>query len=176
MHVFAIVILTALTLSLQTIVAPRVEIFGARPDWLLVLVVFMALYAAPQRSIIAAWFVGICADLTTVERLGLMSVSYAVVAAVVTAMREHIFRYSMFTQAAVTFCLCALVQTAWLIYARTLYDWGDGAFTYVVLVAAYTALWAPLMQGAMLRSARLLGVPRPRRGPLDATVGSHARV
>ena len=45
-------ILAILVLTLQAAVAPRIELFSARPDFLLIVVVFLGLYA-PSKDAIA---------------------------------------------------------------------------------------------------------------------------
>lgn len=176
MHPFAILVLTAVVVSLQTVLAPRLEVLGARPDWLLVLVVFLGLYVPPRRSILTAWFVGMCADLMTLERLGFLSLTYTLVALLLAGVRDHIFRYSILTQLACTFLLGVLVQSLWLVYARLLYDWDAGFMMQVFGAALYTAVWAPLMHGAMLRAGRLLGLPRMRRGAAGAVEAGYSDV
>ncbi len=177
MYWFAVIILTAVMVSLQGIVAPRLEVFGARPDWLLVLVAFMGLYGSPRRSIIAGWFVGMCADLMSIERLGLLSLSYGLVALLLVGARDHIFRFSLLTQLAATFVLGVALRGAWLTYVVTVYDSPMvRASTQVILGSAYSALWAPPLHAAGLRAARLLGVPRLHRGPLGLTELSYTDV
>ncbi len=160
------VIVAAVLLTLQTAVAPFLEVGGVRPDWLIIGVVYFALYARAKDGIIAAWAIGFCADLMTVERPGLISLSYALAALCVTSVREYVFRYRVMTQFTMTLCICLLVQTAWMFYRRIMYtpaqpawvDWSAGA----LLVSLYTALWAPLLHRLLLRLSRLLGIARPR--------------
>ena len=58
--VLAVPILTA-----QSALSQRMELFGARPDWLLVLVVFVALHARRHDAVLGAWVLGMAADLMT---------------------------------------------------------------------------------------------------------------
>jgi len=160
------VIVAAALLTLQTAVAPFFQVFGARPDWLFVGVVYFALYARARDAVIAAWVIGFCADLMTIERMGLVSFSYALSALCVTSVREYVFRYRALTQFTMTFCTCMLVQTAWMLYRRLMFsstqsiwmDWLMGA----LLVSMYTGLWAPLLHKLLLKFSRLLGIARPR--------------
>lgn len=160
------VIVAAVLLTLQTAVAPFLEIGGVRPDWLIVGVVYFALYARARDAVIAAWIIGFCADLMTIERIGLISLSYGLVALGVTSVREYLFRYRALTQFAITLFMCLLVQTGWMLYRRIMYtpaqsvwvDWLTGA----LLVSLYTAFWAPPLHRLLLRLSRLLGIARPR--------------
>jgi rod shape-determining protein MreD len=160
------VIVAAGLLTLQTAVAPFLEVRGVRPDWLLVGVMYFALYARAKDGIIAAWAIGFCADLMTVERMGMISMSYALAALCATSVREYVFRYRAMTQFTLTLCICLMVQTTWMFYRRIMYvpeqavwvEWSVGA----LLVSVYTALWAPLLHRLLLRLSRLLGIARPR--------------
>lgn len=159
-------LLAAVVLTLQSTIAPRVEVLGARPDWLLVIVVFFSLYAPRREAIISAWIVGMAADLMTVERLGLLALSYALVAVGITSIREHLFRYRAATQFVVTLVVCLLLRAAWLAYRRMSYDMAEpflADLTVDVLTGAiYTAVWAPVLHKGLLRMSGMLGLARPR--------------
>ena len=73
-------LLAVLALTLQSAIAPRLAIFGVRPDWILVLVVFFALHGRRRDAVIAGWSLGMCADLMSIERVGLLALSYALAA------------------------------------------------------------------------------------------------
>ena len=160
------VIVAALLLTLQTAVVPFLEIRGVRPDLLIVGVVYFALYARSRDAFIAAWIIGFCADLMTLERIGLISLSYGLAALCVISIREYLFRYRALTQFTMTLFICLLVQTAWIAYRRIMYapaqliwtDWFFGA----LLVSLYSALWAPPLHRMLLKFSRSLGIARPR--------------
>ena len=160
------VILTVLALTLQSAVAPRLELFSARPDFLLVVVVFLGLYAPSSDAIAAGWVLGVCADLMTIERFGVITLSYGLTAIIVTLPREYLFRYRVATQTVVTLTACLMVKTAWTMYYHLLYetpgpllrDWLIGG----VIASAYTAALAPLAFRVLLRMSRPLGIARPR--------------
>lgn len=158
-------LLAAVVLTLQSAVAPRLEVLGARADWLLVIVVFFSLYAPRREAVISAWIVGMAADLMTVERLGLLALSYALAAVGITSVREHLFRYRAATQFVVTLVVCLLLRAAWLVYRRVSYDMAEpflADLTVDVLAAIYTALWAPLLHKGLLGMSGMLGLARPR--------------
>jgi rod shape-determining protein MreD len=160
------IVLAAVLLTMQSALAPAVEIRGVRPDWLLVGAVFLGLYVQPRHAVVAAWVLGLCADLLTVERPGLISVSYMMVAAAVCSVREYIFRYWALTQFTLTLVLALCVQTAWMMYRRTMYApirplWSDW-FVGAALTSLYTAAWAPILHRLLLALSGLLGISRPR--------------
>ena len=162
------IVVLAVLLTMQSAIAPIVSIRGVRPDWLLAGAVFLGLYVKPREAIVSAWVLGLCADLLTVERPGLVSLSYMLVAAAVSAAREYVFRYWILTQFAMTLAMALCVQTAWMIYRRILYtpalpvlpDWFYGA----VLTSLYTAAWAPVLHKILLGLSGAFGIVRPRYG------------
>ncbi len=159
-------ILAAIMLTLQSAIAPRLELFGARPDWLLVVVVFFALHASPKDATLGACIVGGCADLMTIERLGFLALSYGLAAVAVASVREYLFRRRAVTQFIVTLIVCLLLRLAWTVYRRMSYDAASSLLTTlmidVLLVSVYTAAWAPFLHTALLGMSRTFGLPRPR--------------
>ncbi len=159
-------LLAVVVLTLQTAVAPRLELFGARPDWLLVVVVFFALHAPPRDAAIAAWIAGGCADLMTIERLGLLALSYLLVAVAVTSVREVLFRSQGVTRFLVTLAAGLLLRLAWTVYRGVLYGPPDSLLADlaigVVMASVYTAAWAPPVHMLLSRMSRAFGLRRPR--------------
>jgi rod shape-determining protein MreD len=166
MRWFPLIFLAAALLVLQSTVAPRLEVLGARPDWVLVVVVFLAMHAASREGIIASWMIGLCADLMTLERLGFLAVSYGLVAMAVASVRDYLFRRRAMTQFVTTLVACLMVRLAWTVYVRVLYDPGEGVLMSlgvdVLLASVYTALWAPIVHPVLLRLSRAIGLPQPR--------------
>ena len=159
-----LLLLTALLLICQSTLAPRFEFWGGRPDWLLVVVVFLAMNGRMPDAAVGAWLIGAGADLMTIERIGLMSLSYLVVAMFVASMRDFLFRSSWITQFVVTLLVCFLLQILWLIYRQVLYAprvslWMD-LWVHGLWASVYTAAWAPLMHRALRPLSRLLGLGR----------------
>jgi rod shape-determining protein MreD len=164
MRWFAFLVLCGLVLTLQTTIAPRCEIGGLRPDWILVIVVFFALHARPRDAILGAWLVGFAADLLTVERLGLLSFSYALAALLVATIREAIFRHEILTQIIVTFAIALTLQVLWTVYRRALYPQEAATVASLLLQglgsAIYTAAWSPVWHRGLQGTAPLFGLPR----------------
>lgn len=159
-------VLAAFVLTLQSVVAPRLELLGARPDWVLVVVVFFALRAARPEAMLGAWVLGACADLMTVERFGLLALSYGLAAVGVVSVREYVFRRRPLTQFVLTLLACLLLRLAWLLYCRMLYDPAGSLLVDmavdVVTASVYTAAWAPIWHAVLGRMPRTFGLPRPR--------------
>jgi rod shape-determining protein MreD len=173
-------ILAVLVLTLQAAVAPRLELFSARPDFLLVVVVFLSLYAPSRDAIAAGWILGACADLMTIERFGVIALSYGLTAMIVTSLREYLFRYRVMTQLVAALTACLLVRTAWTMYYHLLYearepmlsDWLIGG----VIASVYTAALAPFAFRVLLGLSRSLGIARPRYGYAGLTSRGRADV
>ncbi|RME36845.1 MAG: rod shape-determining protein MreD [Planctomycetota bacterium] len=166
MRWFPVVFVMLAMLTLQTAVVPHLSLLGARPDWLLVLVVFFSFHAAPHEAYTVAFLTGITADLMSVERLGLLAASYLLVSVLVVSVRGYLFRLEAATQFFTVLFACLLVRTGWMIYARIHYDFLRGAgeeLLFDVLGGSlYTALWAPPWHGGLFRMVKVLGLPRPR--------------
>jgi len=147
---------------LQSSVISRIEVFGVRPDLLLVIIVFFSLHARGVDAVIGSWFIGMCADLMTVERLGLMSLSYVLAAFLVLMVREHLFRYRALTQVAVTLAVCLVVRVLWMMYCIVCYPSMTAVEIISELVATslYTALLAPLVHRLLLGLSKQFGLPR----------------
>ncbi len=138
-------------LTCQSAIAPAFEIFGARPDWLLVLVVFFAMFARPGDAVVGAWMLGLAADLMTIERLGFLALSYTLVAIGVSSVRGYLFCYRGATQFAVCLIACMLLQCGWLVYRYAMYGAGGGLFVdvgrYVLLMCSLdSSRLSPTMQ------------------------------
>jgi len=75
---------------------------GARPDLLVPVVAFAALFAAePSHAYGMAWAVGLLRDLGTAGPLGQYALIYLVLAATLASLRSLLFREHPLTQAAV---------------------------------------------------------------------------
>jgi rod shape-determining protein MreD len=161
-------ILTAgAVLVAQVAFAPRFELLGLRPDWLLVFVVFVSLRANRYDAVAGAWILGCCADLFTIEQFGLMSLSYGLAALLVTLGRDALFARSLFTQTTVTFVVGLLLRIGWLIYRSMAYGLVESIFAHLVadvlLPSFYTALWVVLLFRPIAATARWLGLASSRR-------------
>lgn len=166
MRWFVFFMLLMVLLTLQTTLATRLAWMGVRPDWLLILVVFIAFHADRRDAVIAGWCVGFCADLMSIERLGVIALTYSLIALAIVSTRDALFRYRWTTHVLVTFLACILVRTAWTAYRTTMYDTDDSLMSdlgvNVLAVSLYTALWAPLFHSTLQRMGKWLGFKMPR--------------
>ena len=166
MRWLAFILLAVAAVILQSSALPRLTVFGARPDLLLIITIFIALYAHPQDAVAGGWGLGLLADLLSIERLGLLALTYGAVAFLVLIVREYIFKYRASSQLVLAGLLALLVQAGWLVYQGLSYGWSvglaNGSAAALAGSAAYTALFAPVVLQLLLRRARWFGFPQPR--------------
>jgi rod shape-determining protein MreD len=147
---------------LHTTVAPRLAIAGAWPDWILVTVVFFAMHGRGLDVLIAAWILGLLADIQSAERLGLLSLAYTLGGMLAYGVREHVFRSHPLAHFAVTLAAGLVVQAVLGTYYLVAPDQGGGHGFTGLLVALYSALFAPLAHGVLLKIGPSLGLSAPR--------------
>ena len=155
------IILAIVAVSLQATVAGRIAWLGARPDWVLVLVVFYALHARAKDAMPAGWVAGALADLMTIERFGLLALCYGLTAVLICAVRDWVFTGHPLTQLSVTLVAAVMVQALWLVY-RLAVGLPAGPMVVALGSCLYTALWAPPVHWVFLRMPRLLRLRPPR--------------
>ncbi len=166
MNWFAFTVITIATFVLQSTMAWRMEFWGAQPNWMLVVMVFYAMHARPPQSIVAGWLIGLLADCSTIERAGLVSITFGLTATLVTMSRDYVFRFGWISQLLVTAASCAFVQFLWLCYRFVIYGAHESVLRELwrglILTSLYTGLWAPVLHFVFLRFSKILGIPRPR--------------
>ncbi len=148
-------------LTLQTTLAAPVGFRGVRPDWVFVLVVFFALYCPRNEAFLAAWVLGFAVDLLSIERMGLMAITYAISALLVNGVREFVFLKSVMTHFMATLGGCLVLNAMLGVYRVVALDSYAG-WVHVVLegvgTSFYTALWAIPIHHLLVKASGLLGV------------------
>ncbi len=147
MRWLAFAIVSALVLIAQVSMGPRMTFGGARPDWLITIVVLVALNAKRSDSAMAAWCLGFAADLLTMERAGLLALSYLLVAVCVGSVQDYFFRYHRLALAILVIVASFCVRLVWLAYRFALYGAATGSLANALFIdclwsAFYTGLWA----------------------------------
>jgi rod shape-determining protein MreD len=178
MRWLAFAIVTGCILVLQTTLAHRVAIRGTPPDWILVWAVFCGLYAQRRDAVLAGFSIGLCADLMSIERLGVLAIAYATTAMLVNSIRHLVFLKNATTHFFVTLVAGTLLHAALSAYQVALYGSGSIGWTEgvrsAILIAAYTAVWAVVAQHLLLKLSSTLGLHTSRygHGRMHHTVGS----
>ncbi|MCB9850669.1 MAG: rod shape-determining protein MreD [Phycisphaerales bacterium] len=160
------VVFAIICVVLQTTVAPHLAVGRVRPDWLLVLAAFFAMHVRGLDVILAGCILGLIADLETIEGFGLLAIAYAAATGLVYAVRAHVFRSHPLAHLAVTFVAGLVVQFIMLLHTMIFTGVGGGTYGAQIfggiMIALYTALWAPPIHAALLWLSPHVGIDVPR--------------
>ena len=156
-------ILAAVAIVLQTALGPHLaDSLWASPDWLFLLLVYLALHAPAADAMLAGWILGLLWDLGGNERIGLGAMVFGLCAAGIVQVRELLLTHRPLTTVSVTWCFGLGVWAALGLYQLWFhFDW-----PYVkadLLAVLYTAALAPYLHGGLRRMDSLLGL-RASRG------------
>jgi rod shape-determining protein MreD len=139
---------------LQTVVAPKIAIFGVRPDLPFIVVLLVALMEGSVAGAFAGFLAGLFVGLNSAGALGVSSLANTVVGFAVGAVAERLERRGWITRA-----LVALLATALRDQIEILLQTRDVAGAFSVLFRSslpgglYTALLAPLIMRATEKAA-----------------------
>lgn len=120
---------------------------GARPDLILLAVIFIAVNAPRDQALLGALGIGLVADLVTVGPLGLYALAYSIVGMFIASARELAAKphpITHFTLALASGVLSGLVLL--------IHGWirGPGVSIWALLGSAlYTAILAPFVLGLL---------------------------
>jgi rod shape-determining protein MreD len=170
MNWLAFAILSYVALGVQVALRGFVEVGGAGPNFVLLVVVFLAINGTRDQSLIGSFVLGLMQDLLTLHPIGTWAVAYALVAVFVFSTQEIVYRdhpLTHFSLALLGGILCGVVLTlhAWL-YPMI---HGNGSTQGGVVAgffggALYTAILAPILIGPLQRMKALFGFRRLRKG------------
>ncbi len=151
-------------LVLQPSVAKFVAVGNVRPDWLLALATFTGLYTRRKDAIAVGLVLGLCADLLSLERLGVLTLCMVTGALLGNSVRHLVFLKNVITHFVVTFVAALLVHTCLAVYETAIYGGRDvGALVFrVIAIALWTAAWAPPMAALLLKMSQLFGLRTSR--------------
>jgi rod shape-determining protein MreD len=159
-------ILAGVTVVLQTSATPFVEIQSVRPDLMFILAVHYALWGPWPEAAMAAWILGLVADLQSLDRVGIHALCFGLAAWAIVRIRQIVFRDHAATQIAISFVFTILIQMVVSLYRL----WGTGESRAgilwpAVLTGVYTAACAPYLHWLLIRLGRWTGL-RATRGLL----------
>jgi rod shape-determining protein MreD len=108
-----LLLLGAVALAFELTLLERWSLKGARPEALLSLACFAALFARDSsQGFLASWLIGLLKDVGSAGPLGLHALLFLGAGAVVLQIRQVLFRESPLTQLAVTFIAACWVNLA----------------------------------------------------------------
>jgi rod shape-determining protein MreD len=145
----------AVLLAAELTLFDRWALWGARPEALLALACFAALFARDEaQGLLATWLIGLLKDAGSVGPLGLHALLFLAAGWVVLQVRQVLFRESPLTQFAVGFLAACWVQAIGASFAAL----AAGAIPLGVLLvrvlvsAALTAVLTPALPFLLTRA------------------------
>jgi rod shape-determining protein MreD len=158
---WAVFVLVAVgALFMQVAVFSGLEVGGARPEMVLLIVLFFALHMKEREAAVMAWVLGLLQDLLSGGVLGIHALSFMVVALVASRFREEIFFGHILTQVLIAFPAALLVGALSLARLKVLSSSLDinAGVECATAAAAYTALVAPFAFALLTPLKRPLGL------------------
>jgi len=138
--VFAAVVLDAA-------VAPEIAILGARPDFLVLVIVYAGLALGATPAVIGGFAAGLVADSELPDYLGLHALSLSLTGYMTASLWDHLVKSNVLVQCAILFGASLLHDTIYYVgYYRNHIDmFGPFFVRYALLGAAYTAALGALV-------------------------------
>ena len=159
-------ILGVIAVVCQTTVVPRMAIHSIWPEWTFVLVVHYALWGPRPDAAIAAWLLGLIVDFQSADPIGLHAFCYGAAAWAILRVRQLMFRDHPVTHVAVTLVFTFAVQLLIAVYrwwSLSAPSAGAGLWFSALLIALYTALWAPVLHWLLIRMGKWTGLAAAAR-------------
>jgi rod shape-determining protein MreD len=126
------------------------EIRGVRPDFLFILVFFIAFNYSLDKSIFPIWFIGLLKDIVSQSGLGTTAFLYVVSAIIISLTRQIVFKEDVEIQ------LVVLFLSAWFCHfcngLGILLFYGAPPLGYIVLKSAFISLYTLVIGGIFLIS------------------------
>jgi rod shape-determining protein MreD len=169
MRVLTFAVIAYLLTVAQATLLPMADFLGLgiRPDLLLLLAMFYAMYGRNEDVIIGGWALGLLADLTGLGRIGVFAFSFGLVALSVFKLRNSFNRENPFVHLALGLLAATLVNF-WALFMMLVMGEVHGqafwsAAGRAMGCAAYTAIVAPYFFWALSRFRKALGLHSSRR-------------
>lgn len=161
MRWLAYFILAYVMLGLQAGLGPFVSIGSARPNFVVLAVIFIAIFAPRDAALLGAFVLGLLQDLLTQQPLGIYAFSYGLVAMFTVSTQQVVYKGHPLTHFSLAFI--AEFLTSGVIIAHGLIRGPWPGFMGLFYSALYTACLAPLVLGILGRMKRGFAFQPPRR-------------
>ena len=157
MRYFFITILFFISLVLQSTLFSHLTVAGVKPNLVLVLVVFYALFHGPKEGALAGLIGGLMQDMMFGQYIGLNALAGLVVGYLIGLLERKIYKESLFIPTVILFLSTFLHETI-LYILRLSVEPAANYFTLVkgvILAAAvYNSCLAPFIYGKFYRSSQ----------------------
>ena len=160
MRWFSCLILAYVALGIQIGAGEYLRVGGAKPNLVLLAVIYIAINGPRGAALLAAFMMGLMLDLVGLHALGLYAFAYGIVAMFIVSMQEVVYREHPMAHLFVALIASLLVSTVALIHG-----WVQSPLLPLGVqfkTAIYTALLAPIVLGILQRLKKGFAF-KPRR-------------
>ena len=119
------------------------EIKGCRPDLLLTLAIYTALFGKPRQAIVAGWFLGLVYDIASGEKYGFFAGLFCLSNGLIIRFRQEIMIEHPLVIAMIIFLLSLQLNFSHALLLSWLY--GAELFDKSFYCALYTTLFSPFL-------------------------------
>jgi rod shape-determining protein MreD len=155
-------ILAYVATGLQIGLGEFMRVGAARPDLVLLAVIFIAIHAPRDAALLGCFGIGMMKDMTTLSPLGLYALAYSLAAMFTVSTQELVYRAHPVTHFSLAFVGSLLAGAVVLIHG-----WIRGPSAPVGEVfgnALFTALLAPVVLGLLSLARKVFAFSSRRRG------------
>ena len=140
----------AVLLLLQTTVVPWLEVGGARPNLLLIFVVWRALRWPLEQSYLPCWLAGLARDIFSGGQVGAFAALYLALALGIDRVRRGLFVEHLLTQVLMVAAASLVSEGVWLLvwFHRPGLGWWP-TLLRLLMGTLYTAVVTPLVLGLL---------------------------
>jgi len=147
MRIGVLAALAAIAVIADATLAPEIEVLGARPDFIVLVVVYASLLVGTRPATIVGFLAGLVVDSELPEYLGLHALALSAVGYVTGGVWDHLVRGNVFVQCTLVFGASLLHDVVYyLVYYRNHLDMlGPFLLRYGVPGALYTAVFGAVV-------------------------------
>lgn len=134
---------------------------GAKPDLVLLAVIFIAIHAPRDAALLGCFGLGIISDLVSINPLGVYAIAYSIVGMFVISTQELVYKAHPVTHFTLGFVAGLLSGSVVVIHG-----WIRGpraSVTELLAAALYTAILAPIVLGLLNLTRGAFSFQRRRR-------------
>ena len=161
MRLPAYFILAYVAIGLQLGAGEYLRIGSARPDLVLLAVIFIAIHAPREAALLGCFGIGAMQDLVTLSSLGVYALSYSLAGMFTISTQELVYKANPITHFALGLAGALLSGAVILVHG-----WIKGPsapISQVLANALYTAAVAPIVLGLLNLSRKAFSFRQPRR-------------